>query len=94
MGKLSTTRGRPGLSYLNISERPMSILNIVLSRLNLAIDSCTIKWFKNEVLNGSKSMKLVRDEIENTTMHIMLLLTFLKDALITFPMNKSQKTIR
>ena len=56
MGKLSTTRGRPGLSYLNISERPMSILNIELSGLDLVIDPCTIKWFKDEVSNGSNSI--------------------------------------
>ena len=42
----------------------MSILNIGLSGLVLTIDSCIIKWFKNEVLNGLNLMASVRDSIE------------------------------
>ena len=52
----------------------MSIVNIGLSQLALAIYSCTKRWFEDEVLNESKSMKSVRDEIRkyNKAYHVAI----------------------
>ena len=45
MEKLNATPGCPGLSYLNTSERPVSLLNYGLVYLALRMNSDTSEWF-------------------------------------------------
>ena len=64
MYKLVATCGCPGLSYLNIFERDMAVLNIGLSGLVLSIDPNTEELFLSEVLKCAISTKSVRNDIE------------------------------
>ena len=63
MDKLVATRGFPGLSYLNTSERAMAILNIGLPGLSLSIDSNTENWLLSKFLKGLVYMKAVRNNL-------------------------------
>ena len=56
MDKLDATRGTPGLSYLNVGERPMSLLNLGLSSLSLIIGPDAGKWLL-DILSNVSSMK-------------------------------------
>ena len=53
---LNATRGCPGISYLNMSEIPMSLLNYGLASLALRMDPYTPEWI-HEILNSVSSMK-------------------------------------
>ena len=62
MDNLNATRGCPGISYLNMSEIPMSLLNYGLASLALRMGPYTPEWL-NEILNSVSSMKGVRKKI-------------------------------
>ncbi len=61
--KMTATRCCPGLSFLNIVERAMSLVNMGISSLALAIDPDADKFLVEEVIKGMSSMKNVRDSI-------------------------------
>ena len=63
METLVTTRGYPGIYHLNTYKRSMSLINIVLSELALALNVGEDEWLVPEILSGAKSIKAVRDEI-------------------------------
>ena len=73
MDKLTSTRGCPGLSYLNTAERPMSNLNRGISSLSLMMDPNTPAWLR-ELLHGVVSMKGVRmilAEYDDVLQHVI-----------------------
>ena len=61
--KMTATRCCPGLSFLNIVERAMSLINMGISSLSLAIDPNAAKFLVDEVMKGMSSMKNVRESI-------------------------------
>ena len=63
--KLTATRCCPGLSFLNIVERAMSLVNMGISSLSLAIDPNADKFLVDEVIKGMSSMKNVRESISD-----------------------------
>ena len=62
MEKINSTRGCPGISYLNTAERPVSLLNYGLASISLRMDPEMPEWL-HEILNSVSSMKGVRKSI-------------------------------
>ena len=55
--------GCPSISYLNTTDRKMSLYNVALPNLVLNIDKDAPKWLV-DLLKGMGSMKAVRNEIK------------------------------
>ena len=62
MEKINSTRGCPGISYLNTAERPVSLLNYGLASISLRMDPEMPEWL-HEILNSVSSMKGVSESI-------------------------------
>ena len=56
MDVLNATHGCPGISYLNTSEIPMSLIKYGLEYLSLRMDPDTPEWL-HDTLNSLSSMK-------------------------------------
>eukprot|EP00978_Attheya_sp_CCMP212_P010159 scaffold24367_cov73-Attheya_sp.AAC.3 len=60
MDRMVMVRGCPQLSFLNVAERAMSLLNIGLTGLSLKLKPKPNEWFKN-ILSKSNSMAKTRE---------------------------------
>ena len=79
MDKLNITRGCPGLSFLNTGEKPMTLINIVLSGLSLKSEVKTgDEFLMDEVIGGAVSMKLVMKSVDQYDTELPLAIVILK----------------
>ena len=70
METLVATCGYPGSYYLNIYYRSMSLINIDLSEMSLALNVGEDEWLITEIISGAMSMKAFRDEINEYDLKI------------------------
>lgn len=78
MDKLQVTRGCPNLSYLNTTERAMPVHTLGASGISLVIGFQAREWLIPEVIGYAKSMKSVRDCIDQYDEELPQAIEFLK----------------